>query len=60
MEAYCRQNKKAWEYNAYEFWIKSVGIPEERAKKILENPVGELKKYAAYFDSYKGVRVANI
>lgn len=60
MEAYCRQNKKAWEYNAYEFWIKSVGTPEERAKKILENPVGELKKYAAYFDSYKGVRVANI
>lgn len=31
---YSIQNKKAWEYNAYEFWVKQSGAPAERAKKI--------------------------
>lgn len=57
---YSIQNKAAWEYNAYQFWIKEVGLPEVRAEKIRQNPVGELKKYAAYFDTYKGMRIANI
>ena len=48
---YSIQNKAAWEYNAYQFWIKEVGLPEVRAEKIRQNPVGELKKYAAYFDT---------
>ena len=60
MEDYIAQNKEAWEYNAYEFWIREAGMPAKRAEKILQNPVGELKKYAAYFDSYQGVRIANI
>lgn len=37
------QNKSAWEYNAYEFWTKTLGKPEERAKKDLENPIRILK-----------------
>ena len=57
---YSIQNKKAWEYNAYEFWVKQSGTPSERAKKDMENPLGMLKKYSDYFDSYKGIRVANI
>lgn len=57
---YSIQNKKAWEYNAYEFWLKEVGEPVDRAKEILENPIKQLKRYAAYFDSYEGIRVANI
>ena len=60
MEDYSIQNKKAWEYNAYEFWVKQSGTPSERAKKDMENPLGMLKKYSDYFDSYKGIRVANI
>lgn len=32
MREYSKQNKTAWEYNAYEFWIKQSGTPEERAK----------------------------
>ena len=59
-ENYRTQNKKAWEYSAYEFWIKNSGTPSERAKKDMENPLGMLKKYADYFDSYADVRIANI
>lgn len=60
MREYCLQNKKAWEYKTYEFWVKEAGLPSERAKKDLENPEGQLKKYARYFKTYKGIRVANI
>lgn len=60
MRDYSKQNKAAWEYNAYEFWVKQSGTPEERAKMDVENPVGMLRKYATYFDSYEGIRVANI
>ncbi len=60
MREYSKKNKTAWEYNAYEFWVTHSGTPEERAEKDVENPVGMLRKYAAYFDAYEGVRVANI
>ena len=60
MEDYSLQNKKAWEYNAYDFWRMTVGAPEERAKEDVENPVRMLRRYADYFDRYEGVRIANI
>lgn len=60
MVDYSIQNKKAWEYNAYEFWTTQDGSPAERAKKDRENPVGMLKQDSQYFDTYKGIRVANI
>ena len=47
MKDYVRQNKSAWEFNAYEFWVEHDGTPEERARRDLEDPVGMLKKYAA-------------
>lgn len=60
MRDYSAQNKKAWEYSAYDFWIKNSGFPSERAKKDMENPLGMLRKYAKYFDCYENVRIANI
>ena len=60
MKDYSAQNKRAWEYNAYEFWVKQSGAPADRAKQDLENPIGMLRKYADYFDTYRGVRIANI
>lgn len=57
---YSQQNKKAWEYNAYEFWITHNGTPEESAKKALENPKKFLKRHAAYFDGYENITIANI
>ncbi len=59
MASYHEANKRAWEYNAYDFWVKD-STPSDRAKAIRNNPIGQLKKYANYFDSYKGVKVANI
>ncbi len=60
MQDYSEQNKKAWEYNAYNFWVREVGTPKHRAEKIKANPVGELKRYAAYFEDYRGIKIANI
>lgn len=60
MRDYSRQNKKAWEYNAYDFWVKEAGTPQERAKTDVENPKRRLKWHANYFDTYEGIRVANI
>ena len=57
---YSAQNKKAWEYNAYEFWLRHAGTPEESAEKARENPLMMLRRYAQYFDAYEGVKVANI
>lgn len=57
---YSEQNKKAWEYNAYDFWVNNSGKPCDRAKKDLENPIKMLKRYSKYFDSYKDIKVANI
>lgn len=37
MMEYSFQNKKAWEYSAYDFWVKEAGLPADRAKKILED-----------------------
>lgn len=56
---YSQQNKNAWEFNAYSFW-HSQCTPHKRSKMDLENPIGQLKKYANYFDKYQGVKIANI
>ena len=60
MRDYSEQNKKAWEYNAYEFWVRNSGTPAERAKQDVENPVKMLRRYAGYFGRYEGVKIANI
>ncbi len=60
MRDYSKQNKLAWEYSAYDFWVKNSGIPAERAKKDVENPKRMLKHYVNYFDTYEGIKVANI
>lgn len=60
MKDYSVQNKKAWEYNAYDFWRKQVGEPVDRAKEILADPRRSLKQFAGYFETCEGIRVANI
>lgn len=60
MRDYSCQNKAAWEYSAYDFWIKENGSQNERAQKDKENPKGMLRKYVNYFDTYEGVKIANI
>ena len=60
MKDYSRQHKKAWEFDAYDFWVRTSGASEERAKKDVENPKAMLRRYADYFDRFEGGRVANI
>ena len=60
MRDYSEQNRKAWEYNAYEFWTMTSGTPAERAAGDMADPEKMLRRYAGYFDRYDGVRVANI
>ena len=38
MTDYMIRNKTAWEYNAYDFWMKEAGLPADRAKKSLTDP----------------------
>lgn len=60
MIEYSAQNKEAWEYNVYDFWLREAGAPSERAKRIVKDPIRELKWYSGYFDTFENVRVANI
>jgi len=60
MQEYCKQNKIAWEYDAYDFWVKTLGQPEECAKQYMDNPKAMLKRYADYFECFEGVKVANV
>ncbi len=60
MKEYTKQHKKAWEFNAYDFWVRQSGTPEERARQDVENPRKMLRKYADYFDRFEGVKIANI
>ncbi len=57
---YVLQNKRAWEYDAYGFWVRTAGTPAERARQDLEDPVRMLRRYASYFDRFDGIRVAVI
>ena len=60
MKDYSGLHKKAWEYDAYEFWVRQNGRPEERAAEDIKDPEKMLRKYARYFDRYEGVKIANI
>lgn len=60
MEDYIAQNKKAWEYNAYDFWSSHSGSPTELAEKLKADPMKAIRRHAAYFDAFEDVRIANI
>lgn len=60
MQTYVKKNKEAWEFDAYNFWIKQAGTPAERAKRDVENPLAMLRRFATYFEAFDGVKIANI
>lgn len=53
-------NKTAWEYRAYEFWIKRDGHPKEKAKEIRKNPRACLKKHQAFLENVENKKIANL
>ena len=54
------QNKKAWEYRAYEFWHERDGAPKEKAEHIMGDPLACLKKHKHYFADVQGKHIANL
>ena len=60
MTEYGQQHKEAWEYDAYAFWVRQAGTPEERAREDVRDPKKMLRRYAGYFDRFEGIRIANI
>lgn len=60
MKPYIQQNKTAWEYNAYDFWLKKEGTPAELAQRIKADPERMLRRFRSYFDGCEGQRIANI
>lgn len=60
MKDYIAQNKTAWEYDAYGFWLKQMGTPQDYARKLVADPISSLRRFGAYFDSFAHIRVANI
>jgi SAM-dependent methyltransferase len=59
MNEQSKANKKAWEYRAYEFWLKSNGLPQEYAKDVMKNPMARLKHHGKYFQNISGLKIAN-
>ena len=33
-----KQHKKSWKFDAYDFWVRTAGTPQERVTKDKENP----------------------
>ena len=57
MREYSEKNKTAWEFDAYEFWKRTNGTPEERARQDAQNPVKRLKWHASYFEHYENIKI---
>lgn len=60
MNEQSQMNKKAWEYRAYEFWHMWDGTPQEKARKIMKDPLASLKKHQPYFSQIVGEKIANL
>lgn len=60
MTDYIAQNKKVWEYNAYDFWCSHNVSPADMAETLKADPMKAIRRHAAYFDAFEGVRIANI
>ncbi len=51
-------NKKAWEYKAYEFWLRQ-GTPSEKAAYLKKDPKARLRYHQEYFEDIVGLKIAN-
>ena len=60
MQDYIAKNKKAWEFDAYDFWVKHAGKPAELAESMKVDPEKKLKHYARFYNGYAKQRIANI
>ena len=59
MDKISHQNKKAWSYNAYDFWVKELGRPEELAIEMISDPAYHLRRHIEYLGDVKGKKIVN-
>lgn len=52
------QNKKAWEYRAYEHWAKNYGLPEVTGPHIKAHPEERLLYYLEELGNVNGKKIA--
>lgn len=53
------QNKKAWEFNAYDFWCQYYGSPTVLADKLVAEPQQALRRHIEYLGNVSGKHVLN-
>lgn len=59
MEENVLQNKKAWEYRAYEFWCQNYGEPQAAATRLVSDPKARLRYHRKDLENVAGLRIAN-
>jgi len=60
MDKMSHQNKEAWSYNAYEFWINELGSPDDVAKSMISDPIYHVRRHIEYLGDIKGKKIANL
>ena len=53
-------NKRAWDYDTYDYWTKKYGTPAELAYKIRKNPEKYLKWYTRYLGDVDNKSILNV
>lgn len=53
-------NRKAWNTKAYDAWLNHFGTPDERAKKLRQDPRYPLRRWLKYIGEAKGKRIMNL
>ena len=54
------QNKKAWSYDAYNFWVKEMGTPEEEAQRMTADPSYYLRRHTEFLGNVESKKIANL
>ena len=60
MDNISHQNKKAWSYDAYDFWVKEMGRPEEEAQRMIADPSYYLRRHIEFLRNVEGKKIANL
>ena len=53
------QNRRAWEAQAFESWVRAYGTPAEQARKLAADPAYKLRRFLPYLGDVAGKRIAN-
>lgn len=59
MDELTAQNKRAWEYRAYEHWNR-LATPAEKAQELIRDPLAAIRFHEQEFDHVRGLSVANV